>query len=279
MRILLFLFAAALSSFGFSCTSTGSGAWNNTGTWAACGGGVPHTGDTASIGNGHTITSTSNVTVGGLTLVGTGTMTVTSGTFQVNGAITFDPSSYCSVYNPVVTLSAGTTLTFDSIGPGSGSACRSIMANGTSAARVTLSARNSTATARLGGNITWTYADVSNIQSFSVDEDYNGTKRFKWDVTHSTFTNVGAIRQNGCCGVAPGGYFRHAWNVHTETSGAGVFTNWLDNSGAALGTGAGTSSEMYSILCFRQRSFPPRILRSWEITLGTHRHGEAIPSA
>ena len=100
MRILLLLFAAALSSFGFSCTSTGSGAWSNTGTWAACGGGVPHAGDTASVGNGHTITSTSNVTVGGLTLVGTGTMTVTSGTFQVNGAITFDPNASCTVTTP-----------------------------------------------------------------------------------------------------------------------------------------------------------------------------------
>ena len=236
MRLIVLLWATALSLFGFSCTSTGSGPWNSTGTWAACGGGVPHSGDSASVGNGHTITSASDVTVGGLVLVGSGTVSVTSGTFQVNGAITFDANAGCVVYNPAVTLSAGTTLKFDSIGPASGTACRSIVANGTTGSHVTITARDSTATARLGGNIDWAYVDVSNLTTFFVDEDYS-THRFKWNVFNSTFTNVAAITQKGCCGITVGGYFRHAWNVHRHSASATIFATWYDNAPTTLGGG------------------------------------------
>ena len=54
-----------------------------------------------------------------------------------------------------------------------------------------------------------TYADVSNITTFTVDENYSSGHRFKWDVSHSAFNNVGPITQGACCGMSPGGYFRH----------------------------------------------------------------------
>jgi hypothetical protein len=182
------------------------------------------------------ITSDSNETIGGLTLIGSGAVSVTAGAFQVNGGITFDANAGCAVYNPAVTLSAGTTLKFDSIGPTSGTACRSIVANGIAGSRVTITARNSTATARLGGNIAWTYTDVSNVATFLADEDLWGNHRFRWDVSHSTFTNVGAIT-GGCCGLSPGTYFRHAWNVHTNSAASEIFSSWYGNDNAALGTG------------------------------------------
>ena len=115
---------------GNSCTSSGSGDWDNAVTWTRCGGAIPQSDDDVVIQNGHTvtITDTTAYTINSLTIQSTGALThsvqtdtaapwvksavidITAGTFTISGTVNLDEKGY----------NENTNFAGDGYGPGLG---------------------------------------------------------------------------------------------------------------------------------------------------------------
>lgn len=175
-------------------TSTQSGNWSAAATWG--GSGVPGDGDTAAIAANHAITVDANVTVGSspatggtaaVTLVNAATLAVAAGvTLRLRGDLTQSPAYHGS---NAVTLAAGAQIVFDPPNAATQykwtltvvSGCSIVRCNGTAGSRCAIRTDftraggsglaaylSSPTAAALGGLLTATYTDFTNLGTASI---------------------------------------------------------------------------------------------------------------
>ena len=214
--------------------------WSATASWS--GAVVPGTGDTVTIADGATVTVDNNRIVGDSTTItpainlgNSGKLVIATGaTLIVRGNVLFTGGGAL----PAVTMNAGSSWQFDSSLAASPSTTkfyfggtgytelRPFIINGTSAQHVSVSSNAA------GGNgyftlqpgffygfpFTATYADFLRIgdatnPGWNLQSYYSSSN---WTVTHSTFTNCGAVDWH-TLGLHAGATFIHDYNVHTGT--------------------------------------------------------------
>jgi hypothetical protein len=206
-------------------TSKASGNWNSSGatTWNQAG--VPGAGDAVTIQAGHTVTVPDGYAASCLSLTFTGAasnLTVgggTSGSLTLKGNVTES-----TVDARTVTLAAGSTLTFDTSGAGSGSrylwttnSQTKFFFNGSSGHRVTVTSTTgggslpggfTTGANFYGGYITATFTDFSFLGDAATDawfqtlnHNYVTSADWKFSFADCTFDHCGQFKTVGDTGT------------------------------------------------------------------------------
>lgn len=262
--ITLFLISSSLL-FGTAYTATQSGFWDVAATWG--GAGVPGNTDTCTV-TGFTVTVRDARTVGTSGSTGTvacdlgasGILAIAStGSLVARGDITasgaggppgptqftvagggifeWDASLATTPLSQHYKFNATTNFNYLSIAFNGSSGSHAIIRSNASGGSGYF---NSSVGDRMAVTATYTdflrLADASNNAFNLVQiQDPSAT----WSVSNSTFTSCGSITNASCsggCALAVNQVFIHDYNIHTGTTGAGIFAGW----GTATNIGTGT---------------------------------------
>jgi hypothetical protein len=223
MRFILLLLLAQLS-WATDYISCASGNSNSASTWAltsaptTCGAGVPGSSDTATVTAA--VTLNANFSVSGLTVTGSGKLTGTGYSVTSTGDIIYSPASYSNTC--AITLGAGSRLIMGTRLHGSGAFAYSpLCLTGTPDSPITVSGGYLTCDA-YGCGITGTYIQWTNVgdathpltQVWTAAGAPTGNDL---NLTHSTFTNCGAIMTAGTGSIPDGASWVEQYNVHNDT--------------------------------------------------------------
>lgn len=203
-----------IQAFAAACASNAAGDWNTAGSWTSCSGGVPGIGDTASITHAITLAGTATFGTSGasgtnvLTISGGGSLTI-SGTMNIRGGFTLN--------NAPLTLSAGSTFTFDASAAAAGSKYvgligtahnqtgAKVVCNGTSGSHVTIQSNTAGSHGWFdengvlqGGKFDCDYADFIRIgDSTNPAIQWSPSGDAYVELNHCTFdANSGRIYEN-----------------------------------------------------------------------------------
>ena len=264
--LLLLLAASSCRATDYTYNTTFAfGLWGTPTNWTP--NGVPgnNCGDTVSIPDGMTVTLNQNICIGtsgpngtiAINLNNTGQLIVDGGHLEVRGDVV---TSGSPDGNFAVKLQNGSSWTWNSSAASSPGAThyqfrhggangyRAFIANGTSGSHISISSNPGGGAGQFaggnshGGNFQSVYTDFSNIgdaSHFGWQVSYNAdpTHGVRWDATHSTFTNCGVIVGDNSLGPETGGFFRHSYNVHSQSAGGEILSNWIniaDPTGSTL---------------------------------------------
>jgi hypothetical protein len=266
---LLLLLASSCCATDFVLKSGGE--WDKAGNWSP--NGVPGTtcGDTVSIPDGKTVTLSQNVCVGtsgangtvAVNLNNSGQLKLDGGSLTVHGDIVYASNS-CVNKTMAVLMNPGSTITFDSSAASApsathyqfrsdgGDACRAFVSQGSSSRPNTITSNRAGGAGAgqfsggkfLAGSFTAAYTNISlgDATHFAFQVFFRGDRNtgngnpITWNVTHSTFTNCGVIQGDGATGINDTGIFIHSYNVHSQTAGSSVFSDWTNIIGKTTGT-------------------------------------------
>jgi hypothetical protein len=235
-------------------TSKATGNWSSAGqtTWNEVG--VPGNGDTVTINNTHTVTVDTNTTVGTSPVAGTVVVTVTgtTGTLVIATGVTLTVRGDINLNNSVLTMNAGSTLTFDASAATPTSTTYRILngtagyqhtakvaINGSSGSRCTVNSNASGGNGYItntadSGSLVVTYCDFTRVgDATNPAVRANAQQDAGIDLQNCTFTSCGKITQTG----SPGATIVFRFRGVTTTSTAGTTSLDIDTGTTTMTSG------------------------------------------